>query len=153
MSCAPKVACSCMPGVRVFTPRAARSYSRKVPKLRLKQKTIRATSLLCCMQHAVLSWQPKHGAWERDFLGYETSDKTREREISHAYLRNGLVNEKGEKDMLWNGWQGVKRGVLRAAHTYTAIIRECPPRGAGYTVCPPPPPKKKTLPNKHTIGL
>ena len=52
----------------------------------------------------------KRGAWERDFLGYGTSDKTREREISTAYLRNRLVNEKGEKDTLWNGWQGVKRG-------------------------------------------
>ena len=62
--------------------------------------------------HAACSAElgPKHGAWERDFLGYGTSDKTREREISTAYLRNGLVNEKGEKDMLWNGWQGVKRG-------------------------------------------
>ena len=37
-----------------------------------------------------------------------------------------------EKDMLWNGWQGREKGVLRAAHTYTANIRECPP--------PPPPP-------------
>ena len=52
--------------------------------------------------------------------------------------RNGLVNE---KDMLWNVWQWKRyalerlarreKGVLRAAHTYTVIIRECPP--------PPPP--------------
>ena len=65
--------------------------------------------------HAACSAElgPKHDAWERDindFRGYRMSDKTREREISTAYLRNGLVNEKGEKDMLWNGWQGVKRG-------------------------------------------
>ena len=99
-----------MPGVRVFhsTPRAARSFSRKVPKLRLKQKTIREFAPL----HAACSAElgPKHGAWERDLndiRGYRTSEKTREREISTAYLRNGLVNE---KDMLWNGWQGVKRG-------------------------------------------
>ena len=70
--------------------------------------------------HAACSAElgPKHGAWERDFLGYGTSDKTRERDISTAYLRNGLVNEKCEKDMLWNGWQGVKRGVLRADILY-----------------------------------
>ena len=55
-------------------------------------------------------------------------------EISTAYHRNGLVNE---KYMLWNVWQWKRyalerlarreKGVLRAAHTYTAIIRECPP--------------------------
>ena len=55
-------------------------------------------------------------------------------EISTAYHWNGLVNE---KDMLWNVWQWKRyalerlarreKGVLRAAHTYTANIRECPP--------------------------
>ena len=50
---------------------------------------------------------------------------------------NGLVNE---KDMLWNVWQWKRyalerlarreKGVLRAAHTYTANIRECPPPGS-----------------------
>ena len=57
-------------------------------------------------------------------------------EISTAYHRNGLVNE---KDMLWNVWQWKRyalerlarreKGVVRAAHTYTANIRECPPPG------------------------
>ena len=35
-----------------------------------------------------------------------------------------------EKDMLWNGWQGVKRGSIRAAHTYTCH----------YMLSAPPPP-------------
>ena len=49
-------------------------------------------------------------------------------------IGTGLVNE---KDMLWNVWQWKRyalerlarreKGVLRAAHTYTANIRECPP--------------------------
>ena len=29
--------------------------------------------------------------------------------------------------MLWNGLARREKGVLRAAHTYTANIRECPP--------------------------
>ena len=68
-------------------------------------------------------------------------------EISTVYHRNGLVNE---KDMLWNVWQWKRyalerlarreKGVLRAAHTCTANIRECPPppREAGMAT------KKKT---------
>ena len=54
--------------------------------------------------------------------------------------RNGLVNE---KDMLWNVWQWKRyalerlarreNGVLRAAHTYTVIIRECPPPPPGLS--------------------
>ena len=70
-------------------------------------------------------------------------------EISTAYHRNGLVNE---KDMLWNVWQWKRyalerlarreKGVLRAAHTYTANIRECPPP-------PPPPGRYPTLESTH----
>ena len=59
--------------------------------------------------------------------------------------RNGLVNE---KDMLWNVWQWKRyalerlarreKGVLRAAHTYTVIIRECPPPpGPNYAAVTP----------------
>ena len=58
-------------------------------------------------------------------------------EISTAYHRNGLVNE---KDMLWNVWQWKRyalerlarreKGVLSAAHTYYCQ----------YTWVPPPPP-------------
>ena len=57
--------------------------------------------------------------------------------------RNGLVNE---KDMLWNVWQWKRyalerlarreKGVLRAAHTYTVIIRDCPPWNIAPSLVP-----------------
>ena len=66
-------------------------------------------------------------------LIYRTSDKTREREISTAYHRNGLVNE---KDYALERLARREKGVLRAAHTYTAIICEYPPpRGGGGAKC------------------
>ena len=131
----PVVACSCMPGVRVFIPRAARSFSRKVPKLRLmKQKTIRATSLLCCMQHAVLSWDRSTvlgNGISMIFWGTERAIKPENERFQLRTLGTGWSMKKicfgtagNEKDMLWNGWQGVKRGSYLYCH---------------YTWVPPPP--------------
>ena len=85
-----------------------------------------------CSMH-MLSWdRSKHGAWERDFLGYGTSDKTRERKISTANtLGTGWSMKKVKKICFGTAGEAIEKGVLRAAHTYTGIIRECPPPPGG----------------------
>ena len=129
------IACSCMPGVRDFTPRAARSFSRKVPKLRLKQKTIRATSLLCCMQHAVLSWDRSTVLGNGIFWGTERAIKPENERFQLRTLGTGWSMKKVKKICFGTAGKAWKGGLKGRTYLY-----------CHYTWVPPPPPPRDGLP-------
>ena len=124
-----------MPGVRVFTSRAARSFSRKVPKLRLKQKTIRATSLLCCMQHAVLSWDRSTVLGNGIFWGTERAIKPENERFQLRTLGTGWSMKKVKKICFGTAGKAWKGGLKGRTYLY-----------CHYTWVPPPPPSNNVIP-------
>ena len=112
---------SCMPGVRVFTPRAARSFSRKVPKLRLKQTF--TCSAACSMQCWAGTEARCLGTGSKWFSGgTERAIKPENERFQLRTLGTGWSMKKicfgtagNEKDMLWNGWQWKRYALERLA--------------------------------------